>query len=502
MMETLFLCKRRAVWLIACMSFATACTTICPSAPDAPPVGNVIAEPSDASFKGERFELSPDMAWWKNYHDDQLDALMAKLEPSIERVTQEASASSSIARSNYARLFRYLPKLTISAGASLKAERKQGSNADSGAKVERTPEIALPRLEFDASPILGIFGSGWSAVSSSAISRRTAIATRFQQRLDIQASIVRIYFALRATARTRELLDAKRTVVQQALALEERRAALGASEPGALARRREEVSSVRQAVLDNTRDRRKEEHELLMVLGGYPSGITTVSTLPLAPPPVPQINGTSLSRQSPPVALSALHAALEAENVKSKYMDLIPLPSFFATGLLSDVSLFPLAWVGPIWTVGARFAVNLLNLPNWYIDRQARIDAYRKAELDRRKEVIGIRDGIIENFYALRDLREKYERSSAETSRRDDIVAATKTQCRLGLKSPLQMLDVQARLLDSRIDCIQNIGSQYRYSIELVKALGGGWTASSNGGGQPPKTALRRWDSPRIQAVS
>ena len=419
-----------------------------------------VAPPSEVRTGGD---------WWKAFADPVLDDLVARagsgntsVQLAVSRLAQ-ARALLGSADANRA------PQVGIAAGAVRQTDLQNGGKP-----------ATLVSAGVNASWEVDLFGRLAGESRAAALDVRSREALLQSARLVAQADVAQSYFTLRA-------LDVERGIVRDTLAayrntlrLVERRYQAGDIAELDVARVRTELAATESDALALDARRAVLEHAIAVLVGETasrfaiePAGWT--GAVPMVPAGVPS---TVLARR-PDVA--AALADLKAAQLRVGVAQAAWFPSVSLTASgggaspeLSDV----FKWSARTWAVGALLALPVFDGGR----RQSAVDAAR-AELD--VGLVGYRERVLVAFREVEDelvsLRLLAEQSQAQARAIESAARATalsESRYRNGLVSQLDLLDAQRSELRSRRQAVQVRSAQYQATVGLIRALGGGWEAA------------------------
>ena len=432
------------------------------------------AEPAD------RQKPSP---WWTVFGDPVLvqleeEALEANPDVAIAMARlKQARALSS--RSESARF------PDIDAGFGPTRQRTTGAAAGRGDGAPGTTQT-LWRAQASAAYEVDLFGRVSSEVVAARADAARQQALAHQMLLLVQADVARTYFSLRQLEGEHRLLRDTVALREDAAALLERKLGAGAVAGHVVDQARAELFSERSEQQVVEQQRALALHALATLLGKSPAAFS-LEAKPLEnvtvqlPPGMP----STLLERRPDIA--AAERAMAAENARIGVAKAAFFPSLSLTGSVGQESadvgnlahwtqrtflLGPLAGTAlsmPIFDGGRRKA-DLARVSGVYEERVAE---YRKAVLQAFREV---EDSLV----SMRSLDERivHQRSAEEASSR--VAQSARSRFDEGDVDYLVAVEAERTLLRSRRSLVQAEGQRARATVDLVRALGGGWDGPSS----------------------
>jgi multidrug efflux system outer membrane protein len=304
--------------------------------------------------------------------------------------------------------------------------------------------------------------------------------------------VAQAYLTIRFADREREVVRETASAYKETLALTRRRFRAGDVAELDLARVQSEAAATDAEAFAVDRQRAGFENALAILLGetastfSLPSGERTAD-LPSVPGGLP----SSMLARRPDVA--AAQRGLLAAQARVGIAEAAWFPSLALTangGIASPELKDVLRWSARAWSVEA-----LLSLPLFDGGRrEARLDA-AKAELEvalaeYRQQLL---QALRETEDSLSDLQllarqAKVQNLAVESAAR--ATALSDSRYRNGSISQLDLLDARRSELRNRREALRVEAAQYRATVNLIRALGGGWA-------EPGRTAANEAQRPR-----
>jgi multidrug efflux system outer membrane protein len=326
-----------------------------------------------------------------------------------------------------------------------------------------------------------LFGRVSDSIKASKADTEQSQALLRSVLLALQADIAKNYFSLREL--DAEIDVFRRTVVlrKQALDLVQHRYQEGDVSELDVARARSELASARSDEMSVQRIRSASEHSLAVLLGESPAEFYMAAN-PIQPVEISIPPGlpSSLLERRPDVA--AAEQAMMAANARIGVAKSAYFPSLFLTGTggVEAATLGDLfKWssraflLGPL--VGTALTVPLFdggkrkgNLENSRAVYEEDVALYRQQVLTAFREVE-------DNLSDLRILRDQIETQAEAVRASSRAEQLSSTQYREGAVNYLDVIDAQRTVLQSQRTAVQLSGVQAIATVNLVRALGGGW---------------------------
>jgi NodT family efflux transporter outer membrane factor (OMF) lipoprotein len=437
----------------------------------------VPAQWSSPAEGGETNAPLPNAAWWKQFGEPELDALIARAAQSnltvrlAEARIREARAARTFARGGL------WP--TLDANASYLRERISGTGFPPLPAGTPT-EFNLYQADFDSRWELDIFGGTRRAIEAARAELEAGEFARRDVLVSLSGEVARNFIESRGLQRrlaiARENIAAQSNVVE--LTSSRYRSGLSSDldvqeAVALLATTQSQVPALETVYSQTT-------HRLAVLLGESPGSLKEESgssdRIPPPPPEVPIGLPADLLRRRPDIARAERELAAATARIGVAVSDLFP--KFSLTGQLGLQSLSASDW----FTAGSRFWTAGPTV-QWRIFDAGRIRANIQIQNARQEQALLNYEQTILN--AMEEVENGLTAYAKEQIRYQSLVravAANREALRLanqlyqnGLADFLRVLESQRNLYQAEDALIQ---SQTAVSVNLValyKALGGGW---------------------------
>ncbi len=468
-----------ATLLVAC--FALAPLSLCAA------VGPNYVHPSNsvpATYKaaelgawkeGKPLDNVPKGNWWEVFDDAALDELEAQalnanqqLKAAVARV-DEARATARVARSEL------LPNLNFD--PSWQRQRYSPNQQPSFGNVTAST-FSVP---LDLSYEVDLWGRVRRSFESARADAQASLAAFYNILLTLQADVAQNYFALRA-------LDAEIATVTGTVDLRKEQVHLvrsrfegGIGSELDVTRAETELATTEAEAASLAQRRAELENAIAILVGSNPSTFRMPAAAdgewkPL-PPAVPAGLPADLLERRPDVAEAERELASANARIGVAKAAFFPVLTLTGSGgyLSGDIdSLFK--WDSRTWSLGPSLSLPIFaggrNRAN-YKRSQA---AFEEAVARYRQRVL-VAFGDIENsLSAIRHLADQFaaqQRALANARRSAELATE---RYRSGIVSYLEVVDASRDALQAERASAQLAGQRQLAAIQLVKALGGGWS--------------------------
>ncbi len=445
------------------------------------------AQPSDQLSRGD---------WWTLYGDAELDALQQRLvanspdlAAALARYQQSKAATDQIRASQYPTLTGSL-NVQRDRQAELRPLRVLGPTSPD----TYSSNTAGLDLEYE----LDFWGRVRSLVNAGVAADQAAQADLASARLSLQAQLADSYIALRGLDRDSALLLEAVDAYAKAQNLIQNRFDAGISSGLDLARAQAQVETARSQYQQSQAQRALMEHAIAALVGEAASNFTvtpkvTDIALPLIPTGLPS---TLLQRRADVAAAERRVASANASVgvARAAVFPAVTLSALFGYQS-SDYSHF-ISAPNTFWAIGPNLAMSLFDGGR----RKAEI-ARTQAVLDEsgakyRGVVIGAFQQVEDNLALLQHYGAAAESEAAALAASQRSLTMANNRYREGAASYLEVVTSQTATLQSQRSSLDLATRQRRASVQLIKALGGGWAGidaqvGSNAGSTTTADAVR-----------
>jgi len=422
------------------------------------------AEPKDNLIRGQ---------WWEVFHDPVLTAFESQVAGSNQSVAA-ALANFFAARAvvKQARS-QYFP--TITANPSVINSRQPSPSTPSTSTT--STEYALP---IDASWEPDLWGRIRNTVKANSLEARAALADLGNVRLTVQAEVAADYFELRVLDVQKQLLDASAMAYQETLKLTriQEVAGLASGQDTDLAETQLEIT--RAQATDLGIQRAQLEHAIAMLLGQPASTFFIATNLLVARPVgIPIGVPSQLLERRPDVAAAERRVAEANAQIgvaRAAYYPTITLSGAVGYQSTSIKDLFSAP--GLAWSVGSTLAQTLFDGGlRRAVTEQARA-IYQGTVANYRQTVLTAFQEVEDNLSTLRILSQELRQQNAAVAASQGYLKLANTRYQSGLDGYLNVMTAQTTLLTNQRTALNLEMAQLTASVQLIKALGGGWDDS------------------------
>jgi len=427
--------------------------------------------PKDGVAKGE---------WWSAFHDDELSGLEKQALDANQTIKISTARLEQARASAAVQVATQFPSLATAPSAErqrLSGNRPANSNFPVASPVSQSNFV----LPFTVGYEVDLFGRRRRSIEAAQASYQASAADLENVRLVITAELAGDYFTLRQLDTEIGILNRTVETLRKGLQLVDSRHKGGVASGLDVAEEETLLNTTRtQAIL--LQQQRKQFEDAIAVLVGRPAPDFHLSPKELqdAPPALDAGLPSDLLERWPDIAEAERQMAVANAQIGIARAAYYPSLNLFGTGGWQAADIAKLINVqSTFWAVGANVAESIFTGGS----RRAQVQ-FAKAGYD--ANVAAYRDSVLNAFREVQDdvtgltvldQANQAQQQAVDSARRTlDIASSRYTG---GLVNYLDVVNAQQNLLNNEQELAVIHGQRLVTSVLLIKALGGGWDASS-----------------------
>jgi NodT family efflux transporter outer membrane factor (OMF) lipoprotein len=425
-----------------------------------------MATPSDGLLKGK---------WWEIFGDPELNRLEELVNINNQNVKQAEAQfrqARALVLANHA---NYYPSIGSNPAISQSYEEKKANHSFS--------LLAVATWEPD------LWGRVRLSVANAVSNAQVSAADLENVRLSQQALLATDYFLLAAQDMQLNLLSDTIEAYEKNLQLTINRHGGGVASRSDITLAQTQLAAAKAQSTQMHIARAQDEHAIAMLTGQLPVSLEIgASKISGPPPPIPMAVPSQLLERRPDIAANERQVAAANANVG------IAAAAYYPTLTLSASPGFLATNVADLITYASRYWSAGPSLSQTLFDFGRRGAALESAEAAYDATVAGYRQTVLSAFQEVEDdlsnLRYLAEQAVEE---QEAVVAAQQAlslemdRYRAGTDSYLNVITTQIIALGDEQTAITILQQRMNAAVDLIKALGGGWDAST----LPSGNALR-----------
>ena len=424
------------------------------------------AQPQDDLDRGK---------WWAVFGDPLLDALVGQVEISNQNVlvaeAQFRRAQALVASARAA----YFPTLDAS-GSVVRSRSPTGVIGGTTAGRIITNRSASLNSAWEAD----LWGRLRRTVESNEAGAQASAADLAAARLSAQAELASSYFQLRVLDAQKQLLEDTVAGYQKSLDLTKNRYDAGVAAKVDLVQAETQLKSTQAEAIDTGVQRAQLEHAIAVLIGKAPAEFS-IAPVPFAVtmPRIPMGLPSDLLERRPDVAAAERRVAAANAQIgvaKAAYFPSLTLSASYGSRSADASQWFTVP--SRFWSIGPALAQSIFDAGLRRAQTEQAIAAYDATVAEYRQAVLAGFQEVEDNLAALRILGEEAGVQEAAVRAARESVLLTTNQYKAGIVSYTNVVTVQTTQLNNERIAMGILGRQLVAAVTLVKALGGGWSAT------------------------
>jgi NodT family efflux transporter outer membrane factor (OMF) lipoprotein len=434
------------------------------------------AEPKDGLIRGK---------WWELFHEPELNALEDQAAASNQTVAASFAnflAARAVVKQAQA---QYYP--TVTANPAVTRERLSSLSTQSSPVT-----LTAYSLPLDAAWELDFWGRIRNTVQANRLAAQATLADLETVRLTVQAEVAADYFQLRIQDAQQQLLDAAAVAYLDSLKLTQVRHETGIASDQDVAQAEVQLEITRAQAIDLGIQRAQLEHALATLLGKPPSTFA-IAPKPLTAKPVAIAFGvpSQLLERRPDVAAAERRVAAANAEIgvaRAAYFPTLTLDG--AVGYLSSSLGHLVSGPTMVWSVGPSLSETLFDAGKRSAVTEQAWATYQGTVANYRQTVLTALQEVEDNLATLRILSKELQEQAAAVVSSQRYLQLANDRYKFGIDSYLNVITAQTTLLSNQRTEMNLRMQQLTASVQLIKALGGGWDPAQAMKADPP--AARR----------
>jgi NodT family efflux transporter outer membrane factor (OMF) lipoprotein len=427
-----------------------------------------VATPVDGSGKGN---------WWEIYRDPELNALEQRID--VNNQSLKSAEAKFVEARAFVRESRSSRMPTVSAGGTITRDREsmnQGVPPPASEQAFGNFDLGL-----SASWEPDLWGRIRTLVEASVENAQASAADLENARLSLHAELALDYFELRSLDNEKKVLEDSVAAFQKALELTEHRYDGGLANRAEVEEARTQLEAADAQKVDLGSARVQYQNAIAVLTGQLPERVSIAEKNGvMTPPAIPTGVPSTLLERRPDIAAAERRVALANSQVGLAHAAFYPQVILSGAIGLQGTSLEN--WfAGParFWSVGPSVAQTIFDAGR----RRAGV-AQANANFD--EVVAEYRQNVLTAFQQVEDNLASLRILDDEATRQQRAVAASRraeelsmNRYRGGLVTYLEVVTAQGTRLQNERVAVGIERRRMEASVLLIRALGGGWNASS-----------------------
>ncbi|MDE3177565.1 MAG: efflux transporter outer membrane subunit [Pseudomonadota bacterium] len=436
------------------------------------------ASPRDDVAKG---------AWWSVLRDPELNRLEPMVAVSNQTVLADAAnyrqalALLAQARAGLAPMLNFNPSL-----------------------VRSSPGVDALNAQASASWTLDVWGRLARTVEEQGAAAQASAALGANATLAAQAALALAYVQLRQADSLRALLAATAASYQRSLDVAQNQYDAGTAAKSDVITAQALLLQTRAQLVNTDVARAQSEHAIAVLVGRPPAEVAIArGGLADNPPAVPVGVASELLERRPDIA--AAERVMQQQNAAigvaiAGYFPDITISGAF--GYAGNPFVRQIAGANPVWTYGLALAQPLLNGGLTDAQVAAARAGYESSVATYRQTVLTAFQQVEDNLAAIRVLSDEIVIQIKATKAAEQAVRIALNEYRAGTQSYTTVVTAQAIALADEQTLLSTRAQRLSAVVNLIVALGGGWSRDKLPAIEPPAATRPAGDVPKAEGVA
>ena len=441
-----------------------------PTVPPPPPAFK--ETPSNWSQASPQDQL-PKGKWWEIYGDQQLNSLeetIAVSNQNLKVAYQQYMSARDLVRQARSQLF---PTVAVQPSGSQIQLSRNRANVYPTTKSNYSDIVLPAELSYE----VDLWGQVRRTIESSRENAQASAGDLENVSLSLHSELAFDYFSLRGLDLQKQLLDATVVDFEKALQLTQARYHGGVASDVDVAQAETQLETTRAQDIETGVARAQFEHAIA-VLTGQTASTFSIPPAPLtaSPPQIPLGVPSELLERRPDIAAAERRVASANAQIGIAVSAYYPQISLSASGGLESAAIGTLLQ-GPsaLWSVGgSAFETVLDGGRRRAVTQQAR-DNHAATVASYRENVLEAFQQVEDNLAALRLLDQELVTQQVAVSSARRSVNLSTARYKRGITTYLEVLTAQSVALSDERTAADLMTRRMTASVQLIKALGGGW---------------------------
>jgi NodT family efflux transporter outer membrane factor (OMF) lipoprotein len=414
--------------------------------------------------------------WWKDYDDATLDELEGRVDADNPTVA-ESVANYDAARADVAEAHSELLP-SIDTGASMTANRQ--SERRPLRSAEQPNQYPSNTVDVDIDYDLDLWGRLRNTVAVEKAAAQASAADLATIRLSMHAELANDYISLRGLDAQGALLQQTLGAYQRAVSITQARYTGHIASGIDVARAQDQLDSAKAQLTDVTAQRALFEHAIASLTGQPASAFSLrPMVVQIDVPRIPVGVPAALLQRRPDVAaaerrVAAANAAIGV--ARAAFYPDISLSGLFGFQNTGQAALLSAPYT--FWTIGPQLAAPLFEGGLRRAQEAAAKAKFRALGDVYRASVLTAFQQVEDSLSNLRILRREIREQNAAVAAAQRAQQMALTLYRNGATNYLDVVVAQTTALQSEQTALGLQTRELRASVDLVRALGGGWSVT------------------------
>ncbi len=430
------------------------------------------AAPADSLVKGD---------WWQIFEDKTLSALLercCKNNPDLAAAFYRVEQAREAALMEKADLY---PHLNASASYARTGTSKNVKMFFNEKSYDNWSAGFGLTWDFD------LFGRVRSLLNADVANAQAMLCEYQNLMLNLQANVAKTYFSIRALKSEIAVLERTLEVRKEDTALVRQKVELDATTPIDLKRAIQQEHDAAAQLAGVKRQILVAENMLALLVGSTPAeiGVKFVA-LDENFPKMPKAVASELLERRPDVAAAERRVFAANAKIGAAQAAFFPTISLSANAGLNAAKIDKLVSSNSFaWGISPQIYIPIFEAGRNIAQKRIALAAHKEAlENYKSKVLLAIKD-VEDSLVTIKYLAEEYKERVEVVAASNDVQSMTRVQYDEGYTDYFSVSDAQRLSLNNERALIVLRGERFKACVDLVRALGGGWSLKNNKDSKP-----------------
>jgi NodT family efflux transporter outer membrane factor (OMF) lipoprotein len=299
--------------------------------------------------------------------------------------------------------------------------------------------------------------------------------------LELETDLAVDYFEAHALDANKQILDDNVVAFQKAFQLTTNRYNGGLASKAEVAQAQTQLQQTQAEDIDVTSARAQLNHAIAVLIGKNPEGFTLpAQPLNVEPPAVPLGVPSQLLERRPDIAAAERQVAAANEEIGIARTAFFPDLLVSATGGLQAGSIVDwFTWPARYWAVGPQVIQTIFDAGRRRAQVESAQASYDATVANYRQTALAAFQEVEDNLSTLRILEKEQATQHQAVEAAQNSLQLSLNRYKGGLVTYLEVITAQSIALTNERTEVDLLRRRMDASVQLIKALGGGWNVTS-----------------------
>ncbi len=417
--------------------------------------------------------------WWRVFNDPVLNDLEAQVLVSNQNLAQSEAAYRQAKATLDQQRATLFPTVNLT-GSGTDSKSASGFTSATGFASPASKPVQSYTTRLGLTWDLDIWGRIRRTVEAAKATAQASAGDLANATLSAQTLVAADYFQLREADEEKRIIDQTVKGYADNLRIAQNRYKVGVGARSDVLTAQTQLTNAQSQAVDLVRTRAQLEHAIALLVGKAPADLTIqIASWNPVVPAVPVTMPSALLERRPDIA--AAERRVQAANAQIGVQTAAYFPDLSVSGqdgFTSTVLSKLLNSTSNTWSIGATATQTVLDWGSTKAKVKGSRAAYDASVASYRQTVLTAFQQVEDNIAALRVLQSEYDLDQAASRDADEAEKIVNNQYQAGQVDYTNVVVSQNTALSARRTVLQAARSRLVAMVDLVQAMGGGWSAT------------------------